>query len=256
MAPVTRNQRLSTSANVVNQNSTNNKVEKKVSTKKAGLATAQNKIDGNDAINFRSDSTKKQTGKDGLLVISFSSQNDLEAWLRTNHSGENSGIWVKIAKKSTGIPTVTYEEMVDSALCFGWIDGQRCGLDETWFLQRITPRRSKSTWSQINREKVKRLIRMGKMQPAGQNLIDEAKADGRWDNAYKPTSGCVVPDELVAAIEASSPTTLEFFKTLSKPSKLVLINRVEEAISEDDRRECIKIIVSSLERGEKVPESL
>lgn len=245
MAPVTRNQKISTSVNVVNKSNTNNKLEKK-------SRTVPVKKQNDD---IKSKSRKQETGKDGLPIISFASQTDLEDWLRTNHT-VNTGFWVKIAKKSSAIPTVTYDEIVDTALCFGWIDGQRCGLDETWFLQRITPRRAKSNWSQINREKVKRLTRMGKMQSAGQRLIDEAKADGRWDKAYKPTSGCVVPDELVTAIEASTPATIELFRTLSKPSKLVLINRIEQATSDDDRNECIKKIVSKLERGEKVTEPL
>lgn len=140
--------------------------------------------------------------------------------------------------------------MLDVALCFGWIDGQRSGLDETWFLQRITPRRPKSNWSQINREKVKRLIRIGKMQPAGQTLIDEAKANGRWDNASKPISGCVVPDELLAAIEMSQQSTKEAFKKLSKPLKLAIISRVEQANSKGNGAECIQSFVAMLDRGE------
>lgn len=186
-------------------------------------------------------------------MIPFPSQSDLEDWLKTNHT-DTTGIWVKIAKKASGIPSVTYDQLIDVVLCFGWIDGVRCSFDETWFLQRITPRRAKSTWSQINREKVKRLIRIGKMQPAGQRLIDEAKVDGRWDNAYTPSSGWVVPDELVAAIEASTPSTIEMFRTLNKQSKLVLVQRLDKAISEDDRIECIKSIVEMMERGETVTE--
>lgn len=247
MAPVTRNQKKSTSENVVNPVNTNKKVEKKSSTTRL-VAVSKQKSNG---INSKSSSKDQKTGKDGLPIISFSSQNNLEDWLRQNHT-VNTGLWVKIAKKSSGIPTVNYEEMLDAALCYGWIDGQRCGLDETWFLQRITPRRTKSNWSQINREKVKRLIRMGKMQSAGQRLIDEAKADGRWDNASAPTSGCVIPDELVAAVEALSPATIELFRTLSKPSKLVLVNRIEQTTSEVDRNECIRSIVLSLDRGETV----
>lgn len=245
MAPVTRNQRKSTSANAVNESNSKCKVEKKLP---KTLTTSKQTADDTNA------KGQQQAGKDGLPVISFATQNRLNDWLRNNHT-VNTGLWVKIAKKSSGIPTVTYEEMLDAALCYGWIDGQRCGLDETWFLQRITPRRSKSNWSQINREKVKRLIRLGKMQSAGQRLIDEAKADGRWDNASKPTSGLVVPDELVAAVEASSPATIESFSKLSKPSKLVLINRIEQCTSDDDKNECIRSMVLSLERGETVSES-
>lgn len=239
MPPVTRKQTKSTGATVVNEINTN-KVQKKVPPKPVAASKQ------NDAKYI---SKQQETGKDGLPVISFPSSTDLEDWLRINHT-INTGLWVKIAKKSSRIPTVTYEEMLDVALCYGWIDGQRCGLDETWFLQRITPRRSKSNWSQINREKVKRLIRLGKMQPAGQSLIDEAKLDGRWENASAPTSGCVVPDELTAAVEASSPEAMDLFRTMSKPTKLALINRIEKTTSGDDRDECIKSIVLMLERGE------
>lgn len=237
MAPTTRNQ---TKTNVVTYKTDSpNKVIKKVSSKPT------RPLD----VNKHQKSTS--TGKDGLPMMPFPSADDLENWLRTNHTNNTvTGLWVKIAKKSSGIPTVTYEEMLDVALCYGWIDGQRCSLDDTWFLQRITPRRPKSNWSQINREKVKRLIRLGRMQPAGQSLIDEAKADGRWDNASKPASGCVVPDELTVALEESSAETIEMFRRLSKEEKLILINRIDRTTTEDERNECIRSIVERLQSGD------
>lgn len=244
MAPVTRYQTKSTSLNGV-IDSTNHKSTKTESIKMQPTEVNKQKRKSKD----------QQSGRDGLPIVTFPSQNEFEHWLKACHV-QTTGIWVKIAKKSSGIPSINYEELLDVLLCYGWIDGTRTGFDDTWFLQRISPRRSKSTWSQINREKVKRLIRMGKMQPAGQILIDQAKADGRWDNAYKPTSGCVVPDELVVALEESSAKTFDSFKALSKPEKLILLNRINRTESENERSECIRSIVSMFERDDTSIDSL
>ena len=113
-------------------------------------------------------------------VIAFESPAAWEEWLAREHASR-TGVWVKIAKQATGIPTVTYAEALEVALCYGWIDGQRRTFDEQWFLQRFTPRRARSNWSKINRDKVGRLIAEGRMQPAGLREIERAKADGRWD---------------------------------------------------------------------------
>ncbi len=118
---------------------------------------------------------------DGLPVIAFASAAEWEEWLEGNHAA--AGVWVKIAKKSSGIPSVHYPEVLDSALCFGWIDGRREALDERWFLQRFTPRRPRSNWSRVNRDKVERLTAEGRMRPAGLAEVERAKADGRWDAA-------------------------------------------------------------------------
>jgi uncharacterized protein YdeI (YjbR/CyaY-like superfamily) len=115
-------------------------------------------------------------------VIPFESQAAWEAWLAEQHATVN-GVWVKIAKKASGIPSVTFAEALDSALCYGWIDGQRNRLDDRWFLQRFTPRRPRSNWSKINRAKAEQLITEGRMQPAGLREIERARADGRWDAA-------------------------------------------------------------------------
>ncbi len=113
-------------------------------------------------------------------VIAFESQAAWEAWLAEEHA-TSSGVWVKIAKKASGIPSVTIAEALEAALCYGWIDGQRNRFDERWFLQRFTPRRPRSNWSKINRAKAEQLIREGRMQPAGRREIERARADGRWD---------------------------------------------------------------------------
>lgn len=116
-------------------------------------------------------------------VVAFESRAAWEAWLAAHHATSN-GVWIKIAKKASGIPTVTYAEAVEGALCYGWIDGQRNRFDDRWFLQRFTPRRARSRWSKINCGKVEHLIEAGRMQPAGLREVERARADGRWDAAY------------------------------------------------------------------------
>ena len=115
-----------------------------------------------------------------LPIIPYETSSAWEKWLADNHAN-SPGVWMKIAKKSSGIPTITYQEAVEVALCFGWIDGQRQSADGQWFLQRFTPRRSKSNWSEINREKVAKLTKEGRMHAAGLAEVERAKADGRWD---------------------------------------------------------------------------
>ena len=127
-------------------------------------------------------------------VIAFESQAAWEAWLAEHHATA-TGVWVKMAKKATGIPSVTHQEALDVALCYGWIDGQRNRFDDQWFLQRFTPRRARSNWSKINRDKVERLIEEGRMQPAGLREVDRARADGRWDAAYDAQRFAEVPDD-------------------------------------------------------------
>ena len=137
---------------------------------------------------------------DGLPRIAFATAAEWEEWLDANH--DSDGVWVEIAKKGTGIESVRYPEVLESALCFGWIDGRREALDERYFLQRYTPRRSRSKWSMINRENAERLIREGRMRPAGLAEVERAKADGRWDAAYEGQRRSVVPDDLQRELDA------------------------------------------------------
>jgi uncharacterized protein YdeI (YjbR/CyaY-like superfamily) len=115
-------------------------------------------------------------------VVAFESAEAWETWLDDNHATAD-GLWIKMAKKATGIPSVTHQEALDIALCYGWIDGQRNRFDDQWFLQRFTPRRPRSNWSKINRDKVERLMAEGRMRPAGRREVERAQADGRWDAA-------------------------------------------------------------------------
>ena len=132
---------------------------------------------------------------DDLPIKLFASRAQLEAWLEEHHA-ESGGIWLKIAKKGSGVASVSYAEALELALCFGWIDSQKRGFDEKHFLQRFTPRRPRGKWSQINREKAEGLIASGAMRPAGQTEVDAAKADGRWDAAYAGQRTAEVPDDL------------------------------------------------------------
>ncbi len=159
-----------------------------------------------------------EKGKDGLPIVPFQSEEDWEDWIEANHAA-TAGVWMKLAKKASGIPTISMGEAIDIAICFGWIDGQSRGYDDTCYLQRFTPRRARSRWSQINVERVGRLIEEGRMRPAGLAEVDKAKADGRWDDAYPSPSAIEVPDDLRLAIEADPRAAVigEFVASLSNP---------------------------------------
>ena len=134
-----------------------------------------------------------------IPVMTFVDTDAWQSWLGDNHT-DQTGVWIKIAKKDSGIPTVTYAQALDEALCHGWIDGQRRGYDEKYFLQKFTPRRKKSLWSQVNIGKVEALIQAGRMQAAGHEAIAAAKADGRWDAAYEPQSTATIPLDFLTAL--------------------------------------------------------
>ena len=156
-----------------------------------------------------------------------------------------------MAKKATGIPTVTYAEALDVALCYGWIDGQRKRVDEQWFIQRFTPRRARSNWSKVNRDKVERLIADGKMQPAGLREIERAKEDGRWDAAYDSPSAATVPDDLQQALDAN-PAAAAFFATLNSQNRFAILYRVQDAKRPETRARRIETFVAMLAEGKSV----
>ena len=133
------------------------------------------------------------------VVKAFATQEAWRKWLHTNHA-KSAGLWIKFFKKASGKTTVVYKEALEEALCYGWIDGQMKSLDETAYVQRFTPRRPKSNWSQINREHVARLTKEGRMQPAGLREVERAEADGRWDAASAPPSRAELPDDFVAEL--------------------------------------------------------
>ena len=143
----------------------------------------------------------------------FASAADWEEWLEHNHE-ESDDVWIKMAKKGSGIDSVRYPEVLETALCFGWIDGRREALDERHFLQRFTPRRAQSRWSRINRDKVERLLADGRMRPAGISEVQRARYDGRWEAAYDSQTTIAIPDDLQRELDAR-PQAKAFFAGLS-----------------------------------------
>ena len=185
---------------------------------------------------------------DDLPKIPFDSQADWERWLDENHA-ISQGLWLKIAKKASGIATVTYPEAIEVALCFGWIDGQRQSFDDVWYLQRFTPRRPRSRWSQINREKVELLTKGGRMRPSGLREVQRAKDDGRWDAAYPSPSKIEVPDDLRLAVE-SVPGAAETFASLNATNRYAILIRLHHTPEASVRANRIKEIVTMLASGE------
>jgi len=178
----------------------------------------------------------------------FESADSWEAWLATNHA-DSPGVWLQIAKKASGIPTVTYAEALDVALCYGWIDGQKGAYDDAYFLQRFTPRRPRSKWSKINVEKVAQLVESGRMRPAGAAQADAAKADGRWAAAYGGSATISVPEDLQVALDAN-PAARDFFATISRANRYAVLYRVHDAKRPDTRAKRIAVCVEMLSRGE------
>ena len=190
------------------------------------------------------------TGPDGLAILAFSTQAAARSWLARNHA-RAAGIWVKIAKKSTGHRSVTYAQFLDEALCVGWIDGQKRSYDAEWFLQRFTPRTRRSPWSQRNREHVARLTAAGLMLPAGLAAVEAAKADGRWDAAYAGSRTIEVPPDLAAALQ-EAPDAAAFFETLSSQNRFAILYRVGSVKRADTRARKIEQYVAMLARGETI----
>ena len=180
----------------------------------------------------------------------FASAGDWEAWLEREHE-RSDGIWLKIAKKASGIESVTHAEALEAALCFGWIDGQRKAHDADWFLQRFTPRRRGSKWSRINKEKVEALIAAGRVRPAGLREYEEAKADGRLEVAYEPQSKIEVPPDLQRELDAN-PAAAEFFKTLDSRNRYAVLYRIQDAKRPETRARRIAQYVEMLAEGRKL----
>jgi uncharacterized protein YdeI (YjbR/CyaY-like superfamily) len=171
-------------------------------------------------------------------------------WLVANHAS-SSGVRLALAKKGTGIASPTYPETVEVALCFGWIDGRRNALDDSYFLQLFTPRTPRSIWSQRNRDLVNALIASGDMTEAGIREIDRAKADGRWDAAYQPVSDKSLPDDLAAAIAANAEAAA-FFETLNSQNRYALIFRTANAKRPETRARRIAGFVTMLAAHETI----
>jgi uncharacterized protein YdeI (YjbR/CyaY-like superfamily) len=189
-------------------------------------------------------------------IRSFRDRAAFDAWLARHHARE-AELWLKIHKKTSGMPTVTHDEALDVALCWGWIDGLRKAFDERSFLQRFTPRRPRSLWSQINKDRVSRLIAAGRMTTHGQRQVEAAKADGRWDAAYAPmrsATAATIPDDLRAAIEAN-PRARRTFRTLGNRNLFLLAFGTNHMRTATGRAKKIATFVAMLAKGETlVPE--
>lgn len=185
-----------------------------------------------------------------IPVLSFATPAEWSAWLEANHA-TSPGLWLRIAKKGSGVPSVTYPEALDGALCYGWIDGQKKSYDDASWLQKFTPRGKRSLWSKINRDKAEELIRRGEMRPAGAAAIAAAREDGRWEAAYDPQSRASVPEDFAAALERS-PEAKAFFDTLDRANRYAIVFRVQTARKPETRARRIEQLVAMLGRGEKV----
>ena len=181
--------------------------------------------------------------------VAFESPDDLNRWLEANHDSE-AELWIKIFKKASGLVSVTWNDVVLETLCWGWIDGVKKSLDDTAYLQRITPRKPRSNWSKRNREHAERLIRDGRMQAAGLAQVDAAKADGRWESAYAPQSEMQVPDDFLRAV-ASDPKVQAFFDTLKKSPRYAISYGLSTAKKPETRQRRFDKFLDMLRRGEE-----
>ena len=181
-------------------------------------------------------------------ALTFASQAEWESWLGQN-GGTSTGAWLRLAKKGAGQRTVTYEEAVESALCHGWIDGQKKAESEQYWLQRFTPRSAKSIWSKLNKDKAEALIVAGRMRRAGLREIEKAKQDGRWEAAYTSASNAIVPDDLQAALDAN-PKAAKFFATLNSRNRYAILFRIQNARKPETRARKIAEFIDMLKRGE------
>jgi uncharacterized protein YdeI (YjbR/CyaY-like superfamily) len=187
---------------------------------------------------------------DGQPILQCASPQAWEDWLDVHHA-QPQGVWLKNAKKGSGISSMTHAEALDVALCYGWIDGQRKTFDDTYYLQKFTPRRPKSFWSQINTRKVEQLIEAGRLRPAGMREVEAARRDGRWAAAYASQSNMTVPDDLLAELDRH-PAARAFFETLNKANRYAICYRIENARRPETRRARIEKFIAMLAAGEKL----
>jgi uncharacterized protein YdeI (YjbR/CyaY-like superfamily) len=180
----------------------------------------------------------------------FASSVEWERWLEDNHAS-SAGLWIKMAKKDAGIDSVRYPGVLDSALCFGWIDARREPLDERYFLQKFTPRRARSRWSRINREKAERLMTEGRMRPPGLAEVQRARDDGRWDAAYESQGSSTVPEDLQRELDAR-PRAKAFFAGLNSQNRYAILYRLQDAKKPETRARRLEKFVAMLEAGERI----
>jgi uncharacterized protein YdeI (YjbR/CyaY-like superfamily) len=180
----------------------------------------------------------------------FKDQKSWAAWLSRNHS-KSSGIWLRLAKKDSGLNSISYQEALEEALCYGWIDGQKRPENARTWLQRFVPRSEKSIWSKINCGKALALIKCGRMQAAGLQAIERAKSNGRWDAAYDSPSRATVPEDFQLALNANLRAT-EFFNTLDRANRYAILFRIQNAKKAETRERKIREFITMLESHEKI----
>lgn len=191
--------------------------------------------------------SKKETP---LPVVAFADGESFAAWLEKQAS-DCAGLWLKFAKKASGIASITQQEALDVALCYGWIDGQRLGHDAEYYLNKYTPRRSRSNWSQINRNRALELIKEKRMRPGGLAEIERAKADGRWEAASAPPSKATVPPDLLAALKGNAAARA-FFAELDARNRFAVLHRIQDAKRPETRVARIAKFVEMLAKGETI----
>ncbi|MHA7631959.1 YdeI/OmpD-associated family protein [Corallococcus sp. M7] len=190
----------------------------------------------------------KAKAKQELPVVPFASEKAWEKWLEKHHA-DSPGVWVKLAKFESGIPSVTYAQALEVALCYGWIDGQKDSFDSEYWLQRFTPRKPRSKWSKINCGKVEALVASGRMKPAGLREVESARADGRWEAAYAGAKTIEVPEDLKLALE-KNPKAKAFFATLKSANRYAILFRLHDAKKPETRARRLEKFVAMLEAGE------
>ena len=183
-------------------------------------------------------------------IRAFKTQKDFSVWLERNH-GKSTGLWVRLAKKDSGIKSITYPDAVEVALCYGWIDALKLPENEMTWLQRFLPRRPRSLWSKINTERAIALIESGRMQPPGLAEIERARADGRWESAYDSPSRAKVPPEFQSELDRN-PRAQAFFETLDRVNRYAIIWRIQTAREGEARQRRVRSLIEMLEKGEKL----
>ena len=183
-----------------------------------------------------------------LPILTFTTPKMWETWLERNHA-KSDGIWLRIFRKASGQPTVTYAEALDVALCYGWIDGQKRSHDDASFLQRFTPRRARSVWSQVNTRHVERLATEGRMRPAGVRAVEEARADGRWDRAYVAHRDAEPPAGFMRELKKNAPA-YAFYRTLSRANIFAIVYRLTTVKRAETRERWTRRIIEMLANGE------
>ena len=187
---------------------------------------------------------------DKLPILLFENQQDWETWLSEQHA-DSDGIWLKLAKKATGIASVNYSDALDSAICYGWIDGQKASFDDQYWLQKFTPRRSKSIWSKINCERAIALVAQGRMQPAGLKQIELAKNDGRWDKAYESQGRITIPADFQSELD-NNPKAKDFFNTLNSVNRYAILFRIHNAQKPETRTARINKFIAMLSNNQTI----